>query len=405
MDQSKFDVPMKIRPDQASVDKVARMLLEAQSPLLYVGDEVAWCGAEKEVVELAELLGLPVTRPSFSTGWSRPFPTKHALYLGDYMEELRYPATVDLIVNLGSKVVRTGMVMNPSKRVKLVQVRMNPEDMGAGYPSELFLVGDLKLAAADLLSALRSIATAAKLKQIRDSRFAKTQEYTSKNRAYRQSVARRRWNESSIDLARLGIELEEVLDKDACIVAEPERGRATLHNLLETGGDDKRWFSQGGIVLGWAIPASFGVKLAMPDRAVVALTGDGAFNFNGVQPLWSMARYHAPVMMIIVNNRCYNRERSSMWAGRGRQFQTGRDIACYLGDPDIDYSKMAASVGVEGEAVPEASRLRSALERAKRANVEGRPYLLDVHVEPHGIGAASKWHPEYSIADVRKRKV
>ena len=53
------------------------------------------------------------------------------------------------------------------------------------------------------------------------------------------------------------MELEDTLDKETCLVAEPERGRATLHNLLETGGDDKRWFSQGGIILGWAVPAAF----------------------------------------------------------------------------------------------------------------------------------------------------
>ena len=405
MNQSKFDVPMKIRPDQTLIEKVARMLLEAQSPLLYAGDEIASSGAEKELVELAELLGLPVTRPSFSSGWSRPFPTKNPLYLGDYIEELRYPANVDLILNLGSRIVRTAMILNPSKSAKLIQVRMNPEDMGTNYPSELFVVADLKLAIADLLSALRSIATPARMKQIRDSRFSKTQEYTSRNREQRQSIARSRWDESTITLSRLGMELEDGLDKETCLVAEPERGRATLHNLLETGGEDKRWFSQGGIVLGWAIPAAFGVKLAMPDRPVVALTGDGAFNFNGVQPLWSMARYHVPVTMVIVNNRSYNRERSSMLQSGGRQYQSGRDIGCYLGDPDIDYAKMAASVGVEGEAVAEASALRPALERAKRATIEGRPYLLDVHVARDGYGAASTWYPAYSLEKERKRKV
>ena len=405
MDQSKFNIPMKIRPDQAMVEQAARMLLEAQSPLLYVGDETVWCGAEREVVELAELLGIPATRPRFSSGWSRPFPTRHPLYLGDYQEEIRYPANVDLILNLGSRIVRTGVTMNASKRAKLIQVRMNPEDLAGAYPTELFLVGDLKLSTADLLTAIRSIASPAKLKQLRDSRFSKTQDYTSKSRAQRQAIARSRWNESTISLSRLGMELEDSLEKDACVLAEPEMGRSALHNLLETGGDDKQWFSQGGIVLGWAVPAAFGVKLALPNRPVVAVTGDGAFLFNGPQPLWTMARYQAPLTVIIVNNRSYNRERSSMWETGGRQFQTGRDIGCYLGDPDIDYSKMAASVGVDGEAVPEASVLRSALERAKRANAEGRPYLLDVHVARGGYGADSTWHPAYSVKALRTRKV
>jgi hypothetical protein len=55
--------------------------------------------------------------------------------------------------------------------------------------------------------------------------------------------------------------------------------------------------------------------------------------------------------------------------------------------------------------VTEASQIKDALTRAQRANVEGRPYLLDIHVERDGVGAASAWHPSYSIAEQRTRKV
>ena len=60
-DQAKFDVPMRIRPDKDDIEKAARMLIEAKNPLMSVGDEATWCRAGKELVELAELLGLPVT--------------------------------------------------------------------------------------------------------------------------------------------------------------------------------------------------------------------------------------------------------------------------------------------------------------------------------------------------------
>ncbi len=153
------------------------------------------------------------------------------------------------------------------------------------------------------------------------------------------------------------------------------------------------------------LPASFGVKLAYPDRPVVAVMGDGAFSFAGPQPLWTFARYHAPVTLIVVNNGSYNAERNRMLMGGGRMFQTGRDMACSLGNPDIDYVKAAAAYGVEGEAVRDASDLGPALERAKRATAQGSPYLLDVHVERRGIGALSNWHPPFSIAALRQRRV
>ena len=75
-DQAKFDVPMRIRPDKDDIEKAARMLLEAKNPLMSVGDEVAWCRAGKELLELAELLGLPVAgrraRSASGRGRSRP---------------------------------------------------------------------------------------------------------------------------------------------------------------------------------------------------------------------------------------------------------------------------------------------------------------------------------------------
>ncbi len=200
------------------------------------------------------------------------------------------------------------------------------------------------------------------------------------------------------------MEMESVLEKDTCIVSEVDSGRS-LEHLMLFGGDDKQYFGNGGQALGWGLPASFGVKMALPDRPVVALIGDGAFLFAGPQPLWSFARYRAPVTLIVLNNRSYNNERNRIWYTGGRQFKTARDMVCYLGDPDIDYVKMAASFGVDGEAVEGPSSIRPALERAKRATAEGKPYLLDVHVERRGIGADSTWHPSYSIEALRQRKV
>ena len=114
--------------------------------------------------------------------------------------------------------------------------------------------------------------------------------------------------------------------------------------------------------------AAFGVKLARPDQPVVSVVGDGSFCFSGPQPLWSMARYKAPVMTIVLNNRSYNNERNRIWHGGGRQFKTGRDMTCYIGSPDVDYAKAAGAFGVEGEAVKEPGELKAAIGRAQRVD-------------------------------------
>jgi thiamine pyrophosphate-dependent acetolactate synthase large subunit-like protein len=401
IDQAKFEVSMKVRPDPELVEKAARMLLEARSPVLYVGDEVVRCGAQKEVVELAELLGMPVTGGDGTVCWSKAFPTRHPLYIGAYLRDLRYPAHVDVMLNLGSRLPYFSRI---EPHIKLIQVRLDPTNLARTAATEVPIFGDLKLATADLIASLRSMATADRLRKVSQERTAKTREYTTTMSNFRQSIARDTWNHSPTSYERLGMELESALDKETCVVSESDSGRK-MDDFISYGGSDKQYFTTGGSALGWGLPAAFGVKLAQPDLPVVSVLGDGAFLFAGPQPLWSYARYKAPVTIIVCNNRSYNNERNRSWNYGGRQFQTGCDMACYLGDPDIDYAKVASAFGVEGEVVAEPSQLQPALQRAKRATVNGEPYLLDVHIERNGIGATSTWHPSYSIADLRQRKV
>jgi thiamine pyrophosphate-dependent acetolactate synthase large subunit-like protein len=401
IDQAKFEISMRVRPDPDLIQTAARMLLDAQSPVLYVGDEIARCGAQKEAVELAELLGMGVTRDGGTIGWSKSFPTKHALYLGSALRQMRYPAQVDVILNLGSRLAY-GERIQPG--VKLIQVRMDATNLARTAPTDVAIFGDLKFATADLITALKSMATADRLRKIGDDRMSKTREYTTEMRKFRESLGKETWNHSPVSYERLGMELETALDKDACVVAESDSGRK-MEDFMSFGGSDKQFFSTTGAALGWGLPAAFGVKLAHPDLQVVSVVGDGAFLFAGPQPLWSYARYKAPVTIVVCNNRSYNNERNRIWNIGGRQFQTGRDLTCYLGDPDIDYAKVAAGFGVEGETVAEPAQLQAALGRAKRATADGRPYLLDVYIERNGIGATSTWYPPYSIADLRTRKV
>jgi benzoylformate decarboxylase len=221
---------------------------------------------------------------------------------------------------------------------------------------------------------------------------------------FRQTAARELASRPAITMERLGLDLESVLDKDTVYLADVDSGK-TMESLISFGGTDKQYFATSPAVLGWGVPAAFGVKLAHPDRPVVSVMGDGSFLFSGPQPLWTFARYKAPVTFVVINNGSYNNERNRIWNGGGKQFESGRDMACYLGDPDIDYAKAAAAFGVDGEVVVDPAKLRGALERAKRATADGRPYLLDVHVQRDGLGAVSTWHPPYSVADRRTRKV
>jgi thiamine pyrophosphate-dependent acetolactate synthase large subunit-like protein len=399
-ERSKFDVPMRIRPDKDDVEKTARMLIEANNPLLSVGDEITWCHGEKELVELAELLGLPVSGQSGSLGyWSKPFPTRHPLFIGTVLRTMRYPGKPDVLLNLGN---RWGELASPG--TKLISIRLDPTSLAREAPVDLPIVADLRLAIADLNAAIRSMATASRLKEIADERAARTRAYTAQMAQEREAIAHALADAAPISMERLGLELEANLERDTCYVADVDSGK-TMDPLMAFGGDDKHYFGTGPNVLGWGMAAAFGVKLARPDVPVVSVVGDGSFLFSGPQPLWSMARYKAPVTVIVLNNRSYNNERNRIWNGAGRQFEASRDMTCYNGDPDVDFAKAAGAFGVEGETVTDPAGLQGAFYRAKTATIEGRPYLLDVHIRREGLGAVSEWHPPYSIAELRTRKV
>jgi thiamine pyrophosphate-dependent acetolactate synthase large subunit-like protein len=400
IDQTLFDVSMRMRPDHDAIERTARMLIEAKNPLLSVGDEITLCRGEKEVVELAELLGLPVAGQGEFGVWSKPFPTRHPLYIGPQLRGMRYPGQVDLHLNIGS---RTGELAAPEAR--LISIRQDPASLARVEPVDLGIIADVRIATADLIEAVKSLATESRLKDIADARASRTHAYTKNSEQMRQAIAAAAGNGPGIRRERLALELEAGLEKDTIYVSDCDSGKA-MDPLMSFGGADKTYVTTGPNILGWAVAAGFGAKLAQPNRPVVSILGDGAMMFGGPQPLWSLARYKAPVTTIVYNNRSYNNERNRIWSySGGAQFKQGRDMTCYNGDPDVDFAKASQAFGVEAETVKEASKIKDALSRAKRANVDGRPYLLDIHVERDGVGAASEWHPGYSIADKRTRKV
>lgn len=300
MDQSLFDVPMKIRPDKKDVEAVAKMLIEAKNPLLSVGDEVTMCQGEKEVVELAELLGLPVAGGGEFGVWSKPFPTRNPLYLGPVLGNMRFPGQLDLRLNIGNQY---GERRTPG--ATLISIRRDPTSLARVSAVDMGLVADAKLAAADLIAAVKSMATKERLKQIAEERGNRVREYTKSMAALREQMLKDYSGGSDNDpikMERLGAELEASLDKDTIYVNDIDSGKK-MDPFMAFGGGNKTYVANGPNILGWGMSAAFGAKLAQPNRQVVAVLGDGAFNFGGPQPLWSQSRYKTPITNIVLDRK------------------------------------------------------------------------------------------------------
>ncbi|MGA7329824.1 MAG: thiamine pyrophosphate-binding protein [Rhodomicrobium sp.] len=396
-----FKVAMKVRPDSRDVDAVAKLLIEAKNPLITAGDEITLCQAEPETVELATLLGIPVTGITGSLGnWSKPYPTRDPLFIGTFVPSSQFPGAVDVHFNIGSQLGEHAM-----QGATTISMRIDPTNLARSWPIDIALVADIKLGLGDLIAAVKSMATKDRLARIADQRAARVREYTADVAKMRATIAKDLNNPSSITMERLGVELEMGLDKDTIYVTDCESGRI-MDTFMAFGGSNKTLVSTTANILGWAQAAAFGIKLARPNSPVISATGDGGALFGGPQPLWSQARYNAPITNIVVNNRSYNNERNRILSLiAGQQFQSGKDMTSYNGSPDVDFAKAASAFGVEGEIVTDPAKIQASLTRAKRVNVEGRPYLLDIHVDRAGVAAASEWYPAYSIAAQRTRKV
>lgn len=403
--REKFMIEPELRPSPGPIEDAARLLLEARRPLLLVGPEVTRAGAQAQVVALAERVALPVAQ---AERLYSDFPTDHPLFVGARPRARAQEA--DLVLCLGAK-MPTDLRKLP-ERTRVVHVTVDPDLIGRIVPTDIGIVAGAREAAEDLLAAVSSAATEPRLEQVRAARLATTKAGTDAVRASREARARERWDQRPLSWSRIGAELEALLDDDAVVV--PELAEINWTGLPENDALAQLTFAPGrklkigrstGSALGWGVGAAIGVKLALPNRQVIALQGDGGFLFSQAEGLWTMARHEVPVIVLIFNNRSYNGPRNKIMASGGRQAQAGREMTCYLGDPDIDFVKIASGFGVRGEVVAEPGDIAPALRRAIQSTRDGRPYLIDAIVARTGAAASSTWYPKVSVAASRTRKV
>ncbi len=376
LDHDEFMIRPEVKPDPRAVEDAAKLLVAAESPLLVVGREVTRSDGKQEIVQLAERLSLPVVQGETLFD---DFPTRHALFLAQYGWPLQKPEKYDLVVNMGSKIPPQHGIL--SGKTKVVHASIDAEMIGKVVPTDVGIVGDVKAA-----------------------RFAKIKAHTDAQRAKRAERARAGWNDRPLSLHRVAAELSQRLERDAIIV--PELAVDDWLEELSFSPEEKSKIGKTtGSALGWGLGVALGVKLAQPDRQVVALQGDGGFMFAQAETLWTMARYRVPVIVVIFNNRSYNGPRNKIMKAGGRQADAGRDMTCYLGDPDVDFAKVAAGFGVSGEVVDDPNEIGPAIDRAVASVRAGKPYLVDALVARTGVAADSTWHPEYSVAALRTKKV
>ena len=388
--------PTKLRPvfraSSDRIEKAAELLANAKSPLIVVGSEVSRTRSEKAIVALAEKLSVPVCQ---GEALFSDFPTHHPLYLGSYGRRMRFPKNIDLVINLGSK---DGAAA--PKGGRLVHVSSDPDLIGNRNFTDLPVLAHADSFISDLSDALDGVLTKDRMKRIGKERLEALGSFKQQVQRSREIALRANFDNTPIAWERVGYELEKALDEDAVIVPEIGSQNGKLFNHMKLGHGAKRRIGRTtGSALGWGVGAALGVQMALPDRQVVSLQGDGGMLFGQTETLWSISRYDAPLLIVVMNNHCYNETRNrNLSASAGQQFQTGRELTSYLGDPDVDFAKIAEAYSIKGEKIYDPKDLGSALKRAVKTMKDGRPYLLDLEVARDGIFAESTWHSGFSVA-------
>jgi thiamine pyrophosphate-dependent acetolactate synthase large subunit-like protein len=122
--------------------------------------------------------------------------------------------------------------------------------------------------------------------------------------------------------------------------------------------------------------------------------------------LWSIARYEAPMLIVIMNNHSYNESRARNMLNGGIFYDAGKDFNGYLGDPDVEYTKIAEAYGLKGEKVKTAADLAPALQRCLRSMRDGKAVVLDIDIAVDGAPLSQPtWYQRYSIAEIRKKRL
>ncbi|HEY7075960.1 MAG TPA: thiamine pyrophosphate-dependent enzyme [Solirubrobacteraceae bacterium] len=357
----------------ADVEPIAALLSEAASPALVVGAGADSAGAWSALVALAERLGCPVWQEAF--GGRAGFPQDHPRFAGhlpaDRKRTRERLGGHDAVLVVGTGVLRQypyqpGRFTAPGTRLAVIT-----DDPAEAHrsPVEYALLAD-PAAACARLAELVSDRSPAKASASRGAAPAPVARAPAARGAAPAPPAEGEPLRATHVLAALA----ERLPADAVVVEETPSSRPDLHALVPARAP-LGFLSAAMGGLGFAIPAAAGVRMARPERPVVAVVGDGSAVF-GIQALWSAARYRCGALFIVLANGRYAvmDRLAEMHGGGGGPWP---------GFEEVDVSGLARAFGCPARRVATYAETIAALDEVV-PSLAGReePLVLEVAVEP-----------------------
>ena len=367
----------RIRPPREAVEAAAEMLSRAKHPVIIAGSAVASSAAHAELARVAELVGAPVFQETVSG--SCDFPSSHPLSMGPLLRDQRTTrATLqdaDVILAVGADLMTMSLPsdidpMPPG--AEIIHLHLDPWEIGKNYPAKIAILCDPKETLPEVEKALDKRLSPPQREQarLRQARVSEAREKALSQLREKASSERERVPVTSLALMEA---VCETLPANAVLVDETISSGGGLRTLLRSE-DPKSYFGMRGGGIGWGLPTALGVKLALGDRPVVALVGDGSALY-AIQGLWTAAHYGLAVVFVICNNGGYRILKQRTHALRSFSAKGNRYIGMDLEEPTVDFVGLARSLGVPGERVGKIQDVKQVLAGAL---VRGGPYLIDV---------------------------
>jgi acetolactate synthase-1/2/3 large subunit len=375
--------------DDETAEKIINTLLDAKTPVIYAGGGILLADAAQELAEFVNHFDIPVAHSLMGKGavaddnplvlgmtgfWGTKF-------INDKCKE------ADYMFALGTRFAEADSSSWESEftfnfpPTKLIQIDIEPSEIGRNYPVEIGAVADLKQALTVLNRVAKKIAPEGRQNEaLKDEIAANKQEFKDSNKEF---IAD---NSFPMQPQRILAEVREVLPRDAFITTDVgwnKNGVGQQFDIYEPG----TILTPGGFAtMGFGAPAALGVKVAQPNRVVVSLVGDGGFGQNPAL-LATAAEENIPVIWVIMNNFAFGTIAGLQKAHYGTTLGT---LFYKDGEPySPDFAAIARAYGVEGIKIEKAEEFKPALEQAIAAN---KPVVIDVAMLNNPVPTAGHWN-------------
>lgn len=386
------------RPSSASVKAAAKLLAEAQNPVIVAGGGVHGSVASAALAELQDLLQAPVATTIMGKG---SVSDKHDLSLGvmgyaaggtnspsQYLTGFIENADVVFIIGSRTNENATDSWRLYPPKATYIHLDVDGTEIGRNYES-VRLVGDARAGLEDLKEALSGMDLSLRRKRGGDV-VKRIAEARSKARA--NMKARSTSDQSPLRPERVMLELNQLLDEKSIVVADASYSSVWMANYLNASGVGQRFIAPRGLAgLGWGLPMALGAKVAFPDRPVVCIAGDGGFAHVWAE-LETAIRSDLPVTVIVLNNGILGYQKHA------ELFQFSAYTSAIHFAP-VDHAAIARACGANGVRIEDPAQLGPALAKALKSKTAT---LIDVVTSPDAYPPIRAWegHEDIILADV-----